>query len=180
MKQDRLSNHEFMMLRSLLENGDYREGESPYWRVSRHWDYHAEFRDVAWDACESLKSKGLVLAKPAPCECHRHLTVYALSEKGLGLIQRANGIAAAAPVPESSGKSRLAVRKWARGVDELITFMAIAVFSGLAVHLLNGLFQLGPGLFGAEISPTWFYVIGFAAAGITRYWPSAAPVNFRT
>lgn len=180
MKQDRLSNHEFMMLRSLLENGDYREGESPYWRVSRNWDYHAEFRDVAWDACESLKSKGLVLAKPAPCECHRHLTVYTLSDKGRDHIQRANGLAAAATAPESSVKNRLSIRKWTRGVDELITFLAIAILAGLAVHLAHGLFQLGPGLFGANISPAWFYVVGLAAAVIARYWPSSAPVSFRT
>jgi len=89
---NKLTQNEFIMLRSLLDGKYYGEYDSPYWKVGRYWEYNSEYISDAIDACELLLERKFVKFKYKTC-CPEHggLKIYELTEKGMNFIKKANG-----------------------------------------------------------------------------------------
>lgn len=87
----RLTPGEFIMLRSLVKSGSWRECDAPLWKVARRW-YHSRGHWMsASEACWLLEDKGLVSRSPLSCcQQHEHANVYILTDQGVRMVASIN------------------------------------------------------------------------------------------
>lgn len=125
----KLSNHEFIMLRSLTKTS-WLSVDPVLWRRQIGWYRTPEARVAA----ESLLRRGLVdceqLMGFSPVRPREPVKHYWINARGTALLNKANGVQLTAPIcpvvaPQCSEKSRLPGRVWWRIVRSFRRRLAV-------------------------------------------------------